>query len=406
MWKSLTLAALLLTACAPRDDVPTYKVESKPFRHQVTAEGNLKAAKVTRLTVPQEVEWRVRLAWLAPEGRVGEGDVVARFDRNDMEDRLREGELDRTSAELETGKATLQSDAKLADLETDIRVADLELDHAQHYQKTDDDVFSRHEIIESEIDEKLAGVRKEHAEVARETEKTRGSTELEILGIRKKKAQLKIDQAHQGLAALEVKAPHSGIFTVARGWSGEPLQAGSEMWRGQEIGEIPNLSVMEAEVFVLEADAGGLETGKSAAVTVEAFPDKTFPATISHVDAVAKPRYYGSPVQYFGVTLEMESSDALPAKPGHRVKATLLLEEMDAALVVPRQAVFTGDDESYVYVKNGSGFAKRPVEIGAKSMGLMVVSEGLEAGDVIALRPPANLEEEAEEAGTQMAQKP
>ncbi len=179
------------------------------------------------------------------------------------------------------------------------------------------------------------------------------------------------------------------------------------MWRGQEIGEIPDLSVMEAEVFVLEADAGGLETGKGAAVTVEAFPEKTFTATISHVDAVAKPRYRGSPVQYFGVTLEMEKSEDLPAKPGHRVKATLLLEEIDEALVVPRQAVFTGDDEPYVYVKNGSGFARREVEIGAKSMGLMVVTEGLEEGDVIALRPPANLDEEEEqEGGSQVALAP
>jgi len=388
------LAALMLASCAPRDAVPTFRVERRPFHHHVTAEGNLKAAEVTRLTVPPEVETRVRLAWLAPDGRVEEGDVVARFDPTDMEDLLRGGRLDRDGAALEAGKARLQSDGKLADFETDFRVADLELEHARRYQKTDEDVFSRQEIIESEIDEELAGERREHAGASQTSESERGKTELEIFEIRKRKAELKIDQARRGLAALEVRAPHGGLFTVTRSWRGDPLQVGSEMWRGQPLGEIPNLSVMEAEVFVLEADAGGVEVGKNATVTVEAFPERSFPARVSHVDAVAQPRYRGSPVQYFGVKLEIESADGLPMKPGHRVRATLRLEEFDEALVVPRQAVFSDGGEQRVYLRNGAGFAARRVETGAKSLGLMVVTAGLAEGDVIALRPPAAVEDD------------
>ncbi|MCH7665568.1 MAG: HlyD family efflux transporter periplasmic adaptor subunit [Acidobacteria bacterium] len=400
----LAIVALALAACAPRDEVPTFLVVRKPFRHQVTALGNLKAAKVTRLTVPQEVKGTVRLAWLASEGRLEEGDVVARFDPAMMRDRLREGRLDRDSARLEVAKARLQSDGKVADFDTSLQVADLELGLARRYQKTDDSVFSRHEIIESEIDEELAGERREHAKISRETEKVRGRTEVEILEIKKRKAQLEIDQAEKGLDALEVRAPHGGLFTLARNWRGEPLEAGSEMWRGQPIGELPDLTLMEAEVFVLEADAGGLETGKGATVTVEAHPEKAFPARIRLVDAVAKPRFRGSPVQYFGVTLELESADGLPMKPGHRVRAALLLEEIGEALVLPRQAVFTQGGEHRVYVKNGSGFTARKVEIGAKSVGLVVVISGLDGGEVIALRRPVDLEEETKDAGTEVTQ--
>lgn len=402
-------AAWMLASCAPRDAVPTFRVERRPFHHQVTADGNLKAAAVTRLTVPPQVEGRVRLAWLAPEGRVEEGDVVARFDPAEMEDMLRDGSLDRDGAALGAGKARLQSDGKLAELETDYRVADLELEHARRYQKTDEDVFSRQEIIESEIDERLAAERREHAAASRTSETERGKTELEIFDIRRRKAEMKIDQARRGLEALEVRAPHGGLFTVTRSWRGDPLQVGMEMWQGQSVGEIPDLSAMEAEVFVLEADAGGVEEGKSATVTVEAFPEKTFPARVSHVDAVAQPRYRGSPVQYFGVTLQFENPDGLPMKPGHRVRAALHIEALDDALVVPRQAVFNADGEQRVYVQSGDGFAARRVEIGAKSLGLMVVTSGLAEGDVVALRAPADVGgggQEGGDDGTEVARRP
>ena len=52
---------------------------------------------------------------------------------------------------------------------------------------------------------------------------------------------------------------------------------------------------MQAEVYVLEADAGGLLPGQTATVTVESAPGVTCPARIARVDALAKPRILGSP---------------------------------------------------------------------------------------------------------------
>ena len=58
--------------------------------------------------------------------------------------------------------------------------------------------------------------------------------------------------------------------------------------------------------------------------------------------------------------------------------------------MVPRQAIFSADGEERVYVKNGDGFAARTVKVGVRSMGTVVVEEGLQAGDVVALREPAD----------------
>jgi HlyD family secretion protein len=389
--RAFLVALVLLAGCTPRESIPVYEVVRRPFQHRVTAEGNLKAAKVTRVAVPPDVRRSVRLAWLAAEGKlVEEGEVVARFDASDMEERLREGRSDLASASLEVEKSKIDGSIKLAGLETDYKVADLELEHAESFRKADASVFSRHDIIKDQIDGKLAGERKQHAGSAQERQQDLGRTEIDLLAIKQRKAQLTIDEANQGLQALEVRAPHAGLLNLVRDWQGEPPQVGSEMWRGQEFAEIPDLSKMEAEVFVLEADAGGLAVDKPATVIVESAPDVVHPATIRRVDAVAKPRFRGSPVQYFGVTLEIENTDPETMKPGQRVRATLLLAELEDAVIIPRQAVEQASGEARVYVRKGDDFVPRPVKIGTASMGLMEITAGLDAGEVIALRPPGS----------------
>jgi multidrug resistance efflux pump len=98
----------------------------------------------------------------------------------------------------------------------------------------------------------------------------------------------------------------------------------------------PALDAMEANVYVLEVDGSGLAEGQPAEVVVEARPDRTFAAKIKVVDKLAQPRQQGSPVQYFGVTIALDTSDRELMKPGQRVRAGLVLDQQDA-LVVPRK---------------------------------------------------------------------
>ncbi len=400
---------LLVMGCNNRDSVPTCAVQRRTFEHRVTAEGTLKAAEITVISVPPEVQRSVRIAWIAPDGvAVRPGDLVARFDPTDMEEQLRSGQGDLESATLEVGKMEAASDTARGSLETDLQVAELEVNLAQRFQKTDDAIFSRHEIIESEIDGRLATERKQHATDSRAIQERLARTNLELLNIKRRRAQMKIDQARDGLQALEVRAPHAGLLTLARGWRGEPPQIGSEVWKGQQIAEIPDPTTMQAEVYVLEADAGGLAPGKPATVVIEAHPERQYSAVIGRVDTVAKPRLRSSPVQYFGVTLELETTDPEVMKPGHRVRATLLLVNLEDALVVPRQAVHERNGERVVFVRNGRRFKPCPVQVKAASLGLLAIDGAVSPGDLVALREPADLEPGAASrggtAGAQRAQ--
>lgn len=94
------------------------------------------------------------------------------------------------------------------------------------------------------------------------------------------------------------------------------------------------------------------------------------------------------PVQYFGATVTLDQSDAT-MKPGARVQATLELDDLEHALVVPRQAVFEKDGRRIVYVKRGAHFRATPVETGSSTAGRIVITKGLAAGDEVALADPA-----------------
>jgi HlyD family secretion protein len=370
-------------------DVPVLRAESAPFELRIPAQGNLRSVQATPVSVPAGVPGPFRIAWLAPDGgRVRAGEVVVRFDSTELVKSLADARDDGASSALKIGKQEVQGRAEIDKLDRDARLAREEREAAQQFQKKDETIYSRHEIIESEIDQSLAKDKEEHARGARRTRQTLDATELQLLAIESRRAEMKRLQAEQGLRSLEVAAPHDGVLILKRDFRGEPLRVGDQVWNGQPMAEIPNLAEMEAEVFVLEADAGGLAPGKRAEVVLESRPDVTWPAEIRRVDPLAKPRLRGSPVQYFAVILKLAKTDPQAMKPGQRVRATLFLQEREAAIAVPRQAVSEQDGKKIVYVRRSGRFEPVEVTLGPASMGRVVIEKGIAPGDEVALIDP------------------
>jgi len=383
------LAIPTFNGLTQRSDVPIYTVERSSFTRTVVANGILEAEKTTPLTVPSEVRQRLTVAWLAPDGTHVESDeIVVRFDPTEMQQNLLDGQAEKDTALNRMGQKELESGAVFENLERDEQMASRELDYAREFQSKDEEIFSRSEIIESQIDQGLATRRKDHARETRQLQEELSTVELELIELQKKKAEFKISQADSALRSLEVRAPHAGIFVLERNWRGV-TQVGASVWPGQPLAEIPRLDVMQAKVYVLEADAGGLKEGVEAEVVLEAYPLTRYRATVKKVAALAQRRNRRSPVQYFEVILELERTDPDLMKPGQRVRAELLLADLDDVLSVPRQAVIKEEDgDTRVYRRSAGEYELVKVELGASALGRVVVEKGLEEGDVIALADP------------------
>ena len=382
--------------------VTTYTVTKQKFVRRVNAEGNLRAVKATRLAAPQNSQMggALKLAWLAPDGTfVKKGDVVVRFDPSEPEKQLRDGQADLAAADAKLAEEGVKSHAAVKGRETDAVLAADELDEQKKFQSKDEEIFSKNQIIESQIDEGLAQAKEQHAEQAKQVEKHLSKSNAAVISVERQKAQLAISHAKSALDAMQVVAPHDGIFVLQRNWRGELPKLGQALWPGQQIGELPLLDSMEAEVFVLEVDGTGLAEKQAAEIVVEARPDVTFTGKIRLVEKLAQPREPGSPVQYFAVVVELDKTDRDIMKPGQRVKATLVLDQEDA-VVVPRQAVFDRDGKTIVYRQKGDAFEPVPVELGAATSGRVVIKTGLAPGAVIALRDPTQAASGSGSAGS------
>jgi RND family efflux transporter MFP subunit len=404
---SIAAAALVLLAGAvagvpalkgvagPASGVPVFEVERGEFIRRVHADGNLRAVAATLLGPPADVSQPLRIAWLAPDGMpVAAGDVVIRFDPSEMEEQLREGRHERATADSRITQQSVRGEGARRNMDRDAQTAALELDYAREFQSKDAAIFSRTEIIESEIDQELAMRKKEHAERTGGTHDELSRAEIDLLVIERRKAELKIQQAEKGLQGLEVRAPHAGIFVLKEWWGRRP-EIGQMVWGGNAIAEIPALDAMEAQVFVLEADAGGLEVGLPAAVVLEAHPGREHAAKIKKVSALAQRRHNEVPIQYFEVTLELAATEPERMKPGQRVRAVISLDERHDALSVPRQAVFEKEGRQLVYVRRAGVFEPTEVTLGPAALGRIVIESGLHEGDLVALRDPTRPAEQA-----------
>lgn len=373
----------------PSPTVPLLEITSDPFRVRVTAEGNLSAVTSTPLIAPMKPQIPFTLSWLVEDGTVvAEGEVVARFDASQLEKDREDGLSDQRISDHRIGSAETNRQVNEGKLERDADVAERELDVAQEFQSSDHELYSKIEIIESQIDTELARTRSEHARESRSIQAELSQAEIDLLAIERRKADIKVEQADEGLAALEVRAPHGGIVMLERDWRGNPVRVGDTVWPGRPLAKIPDLTVMQAEVYVLEADAGDLETGQPATVWLEAHPGEPHAAAVEKIDPMAGRRNRRVPVQYFRTVLSLEETDTEVMKPGTRVRAEITIADLDEAITVPRQAVCSIDGAAVVYRWTRRGFEPVEVELGPAALGRVVIASGLETGDRIGLRDP------------------
>lgn len=387
---ALALIALSVAACRNGGDVtPVYVVARSNFVRRVTAEGNLKALKATSLAAPQQARSPLKIAWIADDGTLlRKDDLVVRFDATDFSLALAAGRDNRGTADNKQHHAAVDSSTTKTNLLRDARQAEDELAAARRFHIDDSEIFSRYQQIESELDELLAGEKRNHARNVLGVREQLSRADQDLIGIEAKKADLEIANAETGLRSLELRAPHDGILVLQRDWRGDVPRVGATVWSGSPLGQIPDLAAMNAEVFVLEADAAGLTIGQKAMITLEANPIVRYSGKITQVDKLARPRLRGVPVQYFGITVTLDRTDPAVMKPGSRVLAQLELDNRANAFSIPRQAIFEKGGKKIVYVRRGDRFVPSAVTIGTSSPGRVVVTTGVTKGDALALTDP------------------
>ena len=387
------LSIVLLAAACGRPGgaaMASMNVRKGTFEIVIPAFGELQAAKSTPIVVSPESRFALQtIAWMAPEySMVKSGDVVIRLASTEIPDLLRSEEAEMAKLNLEIAQKEKQLEKEKNDLTGQISVTAIQRELADVYAARDETIYSRNKIIEDAIDLNYQTIRERYFQQERTQLEKRIAAELQLLQSKARAHQVKIKQYQDQLNNLEIRAPHDGMLIIGKEWNGEKYRVGMTAYSGMKLGSLPDLSVMEAKVFVLESEASGLKENLPVSLSLDYEPGRAFTGKVAGIDTIAKPLSEDSPLKYFEARASLDVTDPRLMKPGVQVKASIFVEKLDKVIAVPNQALVFEADKSFVFVKKGSRVQKRPVEMGARSLTQTVITKGLEEGVQVLLGNP------------------
>lgn len=388
MLSSLVLISIFNRCGGPGKTEIAMTVRKGTFEIVIPASGELQAVKSTPIRVPPGVRSQT-LSWMAPENSyVKEGETVVRMDADYYKDRIKQESNHIARLNLEIGEKEKALLKEKKDVEGTLAVTEIEKEMAEQYSARNTAIFSRNKILEDTINMEYIKIKTEHYRKKKVRLEEKARAELQLLELKRKTHLVKVKQYRDALESLEIKAPHDGLFIHHKNWRGEAPRVGMRVWRGMKLGQLPDLSLMEAKVYVLESEAAGLKPGLPVSVTLDSSPGMVFPGKVSGIDSIAKPIERGSPLKYFEIKVSLDKTDVGIMKPGSRVKATVFVEKRENVIAVPNQALFFDGDQAFVNILKGAGVKSREVKIGVRSLTRTVITEGVSEGEKVVLGNP------------------
>lgn len=243
----------------------------------------------------------------------------------------------------------------------------------------------------------------------------------------KKNAQASYDQAKVDLGYAEIYSPIDGIVLDRAVEVGQTVAAS---FSTPTLFTLANdLTKMQVEADVDEADIGQVKAGQRVTFTVDAYMDDIFDGTVNQIRM--KPTTTSNVVTYT-VIIDAPNPD-LKLFPGMTASVTIVTEEQ-TGLAVPAEAFnFTPDEQvlkairkadkpdgqrpeppqgerpqmdeqtaashTMVWLKKGNDMMPRPVKVGMSDGAYKIIEQGVQAGDSVVLSAQYVVKEKTKKTG-------
>jgi HlyD family secretion protein len=386
---SLLLAVMFLSGCGSQEpnSIPLYEVIQTPFSIEVEGFGEIEAAQSQKIMTPGRRA--MTIAWLKDENTyVEKGEVIARFDAQQILKDSRDEELRLMLLAQDIVKSNAQQNQAKQDIDSDQSFVKYEFDFTDRFAIDDLRVYSQLEIIDTLANRDFLEAKDDFLAWKETSIVEQHSNENAVLDIRKTGVETMFNRHQQALSSLEVVSPFSGLLVYEKDRRGEKPAIGQSVFPGRPIAQIPNLDNMQASLFVQANDAIDLAKGLAVDIRLNAFPNNVFSGEISDVSGFPRSIERGNPVTYFEIVVTLLEQDKSMMQPGRKLTAKIYVKAPTDQLVVPLQALHFEDGSTYVYLQEGNEFSKQAVVSGRKNLYLVEITEGLSNGDVIALSLP------------------
>jgi HlyD family secretion protein len=282
---------------------------------RISATGNL--APTNEVEVGSELSGLVEAVLVDVNDRVTKGQPIARLDTLRLRDTIARSQAALQQAQAGVAQAVAtqrQAAAELARFEEVHRLSGGKVPSATEL-----------DAARAEFDRAVANQKSARAQVA--------------------SAQAQLSSDRTNLAKATIVSPVTGVVLSRQVDPGQTVAASFNTPTLFTIAE--DLSSMKLEVKVDEADVGQVADGQAATFTVDAFPEREFPAVIERVDvgansgstaAAQSSTSGGSAVVAYTAVLSVQNAELL-LRPGMTATAEIVTHTEEDVLLVPNAAL-------------------------------------------------------------------
>ena len=302
----LVAAGLLLSRMGSNANTVEYKtqnVKKGDLTITVSATGNLEPTN--QVDVGSELSGIIRTVQVDYNDKVKVGQVLATLDSTKLEADVKKYEAALASAKAQLLQALATIKEKRSDYSRLLQVRKLSGNKA---------------VSQSDLDAASAALERAKADEA--------IAEASI-----QEAEANLDSAKTSLSKSNIVSPINGVVLTRDVEVGQTVAASLQAVVLFTLAE--DLTKMELLVDVDEADVGLVKEGQKAVFTVDAYPDRTYPAVITQVR-------FGSEetegVITYKAVLQVDNSD-LTLRPGMTATAEITVQRVPDALLVPNAAL-------------------------------------------------------------------
>ncbi len=315
-----------------------------------------------RATVAAKITGRVQELLVEEGMQVAEGQVLARLDNADAQERLKTAQAD-----LDVARATI------TDLKVNLADAQRTLARVQNLHSTG--VASN-----QDRDKAQAAVDSFRARVALAEEQVQA-------------AQARKDIATQDVENCIVRAPFSGVAVSKDAQVGEmvsPISAGGGFTR-TGIATIVDMESLEIEVDVNESYLSKVSIGQKVDAALDAYSDWHIPATVRTIIPTADRQKATVKVRIAFDKLDPKILPDMGVKVSFLSGATAASRQ--SSVLVRREAVRDSDGLQYVFIFTEGTLARRAVKVGEFLTNEIEILEGLTPGDQVVISGSASLQD-------------
>jgi HlyD family secretion protein len=323
-----------------------------------------------RATIAAKITGRVTAVYFDEGTRVKEGQLLSTLDDSDYKRALDSTKADRDSAQ-----------AAIADFEVQLRNAEIELKRAQ--QLHDGGIGTQ-----EALDNAATTADSLRAKIALAKQQVAAS-------------ESRVAEAQQAVDNCIIRAPFAGVVVSKDAQVGEmvsPNSAGGGFTR-TGIATIVDMNSNEIEVDVNESYIAKVKEGQAVKAALDAFPDSPYEAKVRTVIPTADRQKATVKVRISFLKLDDKIlpdmgvkvaflEEAKPAVAGKGAEKT-----PEAVIYIPKSAVRSDSNTSFVYLMKDGAVERRAVSMGMERGTDVGVLAGLTPGDSIVIKGPVNLHE-------------